>query len=53
MTITPDPKWHRNISFIKSGFRIVAGLFLVNGNLLGCGVFLIFAEVLGIIEELV
>lgn len=53
MTTTPDPLWHRNISFVKSGFRIVAGLFLINGSLLGGGVFLILAEVLGIVEELV
>lgn len=57
----PDPVWHRNISFVKSGFRIVAGLFLVTGvasdsvigGLLGAGIFLILAEILGVLEELV
>ena len=49
----PDPIWHRNISFVKSGFRIVAGLFLVTGSLLGAGVFLILAEILGVLEEMV
>ena len=53
MMNVPDPLWHRNISFVKSGFRIVAGLFLINSSLLGCGVFLILAEVLGILEEMV
>jgi hypothetical protein len=50
----PDPIWHRNISFIKSGLRIIAGLFLVlSHSFLGAGIFLILAEVLGIIEEIV
>lgn len=50
----PDPVWHRNISFVKSGLRIVAGLFLAWGeSMLGCGVFLILAEVLGVLEEVV
>lgn len=49
----PDPIWHRNISFVKSGLRIVAGLFLCNGSLLGAGVLLILAEILGIVEEMV
>lgn len=53
MTTIPDPLWHRNISFVKSGLRIVAGLFLVNGSLIGAGVFLILAEILGIVEEIV
>lgn len=50
----PDPIWHRNISFVKSGLRIIAGLFLVlSHSLVGAGIFLILAEVLGIIEEIV
>ena len=50
----PDPIWHRNISFVKSGLRIIAGLFLVlSHSLMGAGIFLILAEVLGIIEEIV
>lgn len=50
----PDPKWHRNISFIKSVLRIVAGLFLIlSQSIFGAGVFLIAAEILGIVEEIV
>ncbi len=50
----PDPIWHRNISFVKSALRIVAGLFLIlSQSLLGAGIFLIAAEILGIIEEVV
>jgi hypothetical protein len=50
----PDPIWHRNISFVKSALRIVAGLFLIlSQSMLGAGIFLIAAEILGIIEEVV
>jgi len=50
----PDPVWHRNISFVKSGLRIVAGLFLIlSQSLFGAGLFLILAEILGIVEEMV
>lgn len=50
----PDPLLHRNISFVKSALRIAAGLALVwPQNLILAGVFLILAEVLGIVEELV
>lgn len=50
----PDPKLHRNISFVKSVFRIVAGIALVwPQSLVLAGAFLILAEVLGIAEELV
>lgn len=49
----PDPIWHRNISFVKSALRVVAGLFLCTGGLMGAGIFLILAEILGIAEELV
>jgi hypothetical protein len=50
----PDPIWHRNISFVKSALRIVAGLFLIlSQSLVGAGIFLIAAEILGIIEEVV
>lgn len=51
--LIPDPKWHRNISFVKSFFRIVAGATLACGMLITAGVFLVVAEVLGIVEELV
>lgn len=50
----PDPVWHRNISFVKSALRIVAGVALAwSGSLLWGGVLLILAEVLGIVEEIV
>ena len=53
MNIIPDPVWHQRISFVKSAFRIVAGAALIVGNLWIAGAFLIVAEVLGIVEELV
>lgn len=46
-------KGHFWVSTVKSAVRIVAGVFLIQGNLLMAGVFLIMAEVLGIVEELV
>lgn len=50
----PDPKLHRNISFVKSAIRIAAGIALVwPQNLILAGAFLILAEVLGVAEELV
>lgn len=51
--ITPDPTKHRNISFVKSALRIVAGINLIFLNLFGAGVLLILAELLGVYEELV
>ena len=54
MEVQPkDPsKWHFRISIVKSGMRIAAGFRLFQGDLVGAGVFLIIAEVLGIAEEL-
>lgn len=49
----PDPKLHRNISFVKSILRIAAGVSLIVGDIIIAGVLLIAAEVLGIAEELV
>jgi hypothetical protein len=49
----PDPKLHRNISIIKSILRIIAGTALCFGGYFICGVFLVVAELLGIVEELV
>ena len=49
----PDARKHKIISFVKSGFRIAAGVCLVVGLPVWCGVGLIVAEVLGIAEELV
>ncbi len=48
----PDQKWHRRISFIKSGIRI-AGYVLIPFNLVAATVVLVVSEVVGIIEELV
>lgn len=48
-----DPsKWHFRISIVKSGIRIAAGFRLIQGDLLGAGVLLIVAELLGVAEEL-
>lgn len=49
----PNAKLHQRISFIKSGMRIIAGYALICGNLAVCGSFIIVAELLGILEELV
>lgn len=48
----PDQKWHRRISFLKSGIRIV-GYAFIPFNLLTATVLLIVSEVVGIVEELV
>jgi hypothetical protein len=55
MEIQPkDPsKGHFYVSLVKSALRIVAGGNLVIGNLFWAGTFLILAEILGIIEEMV
>ena len=44
---------HFNVSLIKSGVRICAGVALVTLNLILAGALLIVAEILGIIEEFV
>jgi len=44
---------HKNVSFVKSGLRILAGLSLTLGNLVVAGLLLILAELLGILEEVV
>jgi len=49
----PDPRMHRNISFIKSGLRIGAGVCLMKGLVVPAGALFILAELLGIAEELV
>lgn len=49
----PDPVKHKYISFVKSGMRIFAGIFLCYGMLWHAGSLIILAEVFGIIEELV
>jgi hypothetical protein len=49
----PDPKLHQRISFFKSALRIAAGVSLIMVGLPEAGWFLIVAEVLGVVEELV
>ena len=49
-----DPsKKHFYVSLVKSVIRIGAGGCLVIGNLFFAGFLLIFAEILGIVEEMV
>ena len=48
----PDQKWHRRISFLKSGIRIVGYVF-IPFNLIDATALLVVSEVVGIIEELV
>ena len=48
----PNQKWHKIMSFIKSGIRI-AGYILIPFNLDIAALVLIFSEIVGIIEELV
>lgn len=48
-----DPsKNHFRISMVKSVFRIFAGLTLIAGQLTIAGLLLIFAELLGVAEEM-
>jgi hypothetical protein len=44
---------HFYVSLAKSGLRILAGVFLIKGDLIGAGALFILAEFLGIAEELV
>ena len=46
-------KGHFYVSLAKSGIRILAGTALAYGLVFEAGCFLILAEVLGIVEELV
>ena len=48
----PDPKLHQQISFFKSGVRII-GYFFIPFNLVAATALLILSEVIGIVEELV
>ena len=48
----PDPKRHQQISFLKSGIRIIGYMFLPI-NLASAAVLLIISEIVGIFEELV
>ena len=53
LTKLPDPTKHLYISLVKSAIRIGAGGCLIIGNIFFAGFLLIFAEALGILEELV
>lgn len=44
--------WHFSASIIKSGIRVMAGITLINDQVLLAGCLLILAELFGIIEEL-
>ena len=44
--LMPDQKWHRRVSFIKSGIRI-AGYALIPFNLVAATVVLVISEVVG------
>ena len=48
----PNQKWHKIISFIKSGVRI-AGYIFLPFDVVFATIVLILSEVIGIIEELV
>jgi hypothetical protein len=48
----PDQKWHRRVSFIKSGIRILGYVFLPF-NLVVSIILLVLSEAVGIVEELV
>jgi hypothetical protein len=48
----PDPKLHKQISFLKSTIRI-AGYCILPTNILIGAVVLVLSEVIGIIEEMV
>jgi hypothetical protein len=55
MEIQPkDPsKNHFYVSLVKSGLRILAGLFLFSNDYMAAGALIVLAEVLGIVEEIV
>lgn len=44
---------HFIVSMIKSGIRIIAGAYLILGDVPMAGGLLILAEVLGVVEEMV
>ena len=50
--LMPDQKWHRIVSFIKSGIRIAGYIFIPFNLWIATGL-LIVSEIVGIIEELV
>ena len=55
MNVQPrDPSdRHFFVSLAKSAIRILAGVSLIYGSFVICGILLIVAEILGIVEEVV
>ena len=46
-------KGHFYVSLAKSAVRVLAGIALIQGYFVTAGTLLIFAEVLGVVEEMV
>jgi hypothetical protein len=46
-------KGHFYVSLAKSAVRVLAGIALIQGFIVAAGALLIFAEVLGVVEEMV
>ena len=46
-------KGHFYVSLVKSALRVIAGIAFIQGSIIIGGSFLIIAEVLGVVEELV
>ena len=44
--------WHFSLSIIKSVVRVMAGITLLNDQLMFAGALLILAELFGILEEI-
>ena len=53
MNLKDPGKGHFYVSLIKSCLRIVAAVYLINGDLFLAGILFIVAESLGIVEEIV
>lgn len=49
----PDPKKHRDLSFIKSGIRIAACVLGIFGAFTLFAIGMLLAEIVGVYEELV
>lgn len=44
--------WHFSLSIIKSVIRVMAGITLLNDQIMFAGALLILAELFGILEEI-
>ncbi len=44
--------WHFSLSIIKSAVRVMAGITLLNDQIVFAGALLIVAELFGILEEI-